>query len=91
MMGNSKYFNNNKPVKQYVKNRRDADKLVIASHRASSIIYMWVLHDKFGFGGKRLGRLTEEYHNVLDSIQKGYLKIEDLNETLYEETGTKVI
>lgn len=87
----SKFFNNKQPVKPHVRNRRDADSLIVASHKASNLIVMTVLHDKFGFGGKRLERFLEYYADLLDSYNRGYVSIDDLNNTLFEETGIKII
>lgn len=86
-----KYFNNNKPINPMVKNRREADKLIESSHKVAMIMTMTILHDKFGFGTKRLEKFTEHYHDLLDSYNKGYIKVEDLNEVLHEETGMKVL
>lgn len=86
-----KYFNNNKPVNPMVKNRREADKLIVSSHKVAMILSMSVLHDKFGFGTKRLEQFTKHYHDLLESYNAGYISAEDLNNVLNEETGMKVL
>lgn len=74
-----------------LKNRRAADKLIDSAHKVNMLITLTVLHDKFGFGEKRLDRFENEYINLLDSFNKGYITIDDLNEVLDKETGRKVI
>ena len=86
-----KYFNNKKMVNPMVKNRREADKLIESSHKVAMILTMSVLHDKFGVGTKRLEKFTEHYHDLLESYNAGYIKVDDLNNVLHEETGMKVL
>jgi hypothetical protein len=50
-----------------------------------------VLHDKFGFGAKRLERLTDEVLELYDSYNKGFLTLDDIMNTLKEETGLELI
>lgn len=49
-----------------------------------------VLRDKFGFGKVRLERFVDELCDVQDSFNQGYVTLEDLHKTLYEETGTVI-
>lgn len=88
---NGKYFNNKQINKPMLKNRREADKLIDSAHKANALITLNVLHDKFGFGKKRLDKFQEEYLKVLDSFNNGYISAEDLNQVLWDETGRKVI
>lgn len=90
-MNQSSYFNNKKVVKPYVKNRRDADKLISASHQCAMLMTMTILHNKFGFGATRLERFADYYADLLDSYNKGYVSVDDLNKDLLEETGVKVL
>lgn len=46
-----------------------------------------VLHDKWGFGQKRLERFVEQLVEVLDSYEKGYVTMDDLMQALKEEAG----
>lgn len=48
---------------------------------------MMVLRDYFGFGGQRLKRFYENLIDMYDSIDKDYLDLEDISETLKEEAG----
>jgi len=49
------------------------------------------MRDKFGFGPKRLERLTDEVLELYDSFNKGYLTLDDILETIKEETGLELI
>lgn len=48
---------------------------------------MMVLRDYFGFGGQRLKRFYENLIDMYDSIDKDYLDLKDISETLREEAG----
>lgn len=48
---------------------------------------MMVLRDFFGFGGQRLKRFYENLIDMYDSIDKNYLDLKDISETLKEEAG----
>ena len=87
-MRQQKYFNNNKT--KFVANRRDADKLIETSHKTAMLLAMTVLHDKYGFGFKRLEKFLYYYEELLDGYNKGYFTPNDLNGEL-EKVGFKVI
>lgn len=47
-----------------------------------------VLHDKYGWGGKkRLPEFAEYVLDLYDSFDKGYLTLDDIEQCIYEETG----
>lgn len=46
-----------------------------------------VLHDKFGFGEKRLNKYIEEVFEVFESIYTGYVSFDDLKACIYDELG----
>lgn len=52
---------------------------------------MLILRDEFGFGEKRLMKFYEAYVDMYDSIEKGYLDIEDIVDTLREEVNIELI
>ena len=85
------YFKNTKPVKPYVKNRRDADNLMLSAHKLNMLLFFTVLHDKHGFGKKRLEKVSSQINDLMDSYNKGYINLEDLNSTLHEETGINIL
>ncbi len=59
--------------------------------RQMMLLPLMVLRDKNGFGAKRLERFIEDVADMLDSYNKGYLNLDDIEITLEEETGIKVI
>ena len=65
-------------------------KLIGASMVANKLITLTVLHDKFGYGKKRLQRFIDEYQDVLDSYNKGYVNVDDLKSVLREECGIEI-
>jgi hypothetical protein len=89
-MRQQKYFNNPKVQNPRVKNRRDADKLINAANKVTLLLVLTVLKFKFGFGKVRLDRFIEHYNDLLDSYNKGYITVDDLNTDLFENTGMKV-
>lgn len=57
----------------------------------SMAVALMVLRDKFGFGAKRLEDFIDEAHEMYDSIENEYLDIEDIIQTIEEETGITII
>jgi hypothetical protein len=86
-----KYFNNKKIVNPAVKNRREADNLINSAYKAFMLLGLMALRDEFKFGSERMKRYVDKMHDLLDSYNKGYISIEDLNQTIYEEIGIKVM
>lgn len=50
-------------------------------------IFFTVMHDKEGYGKKRLKRLWKHVNELSESITQGYVKISDLQKTLDKEMG----
>lgn len=48
------------------------------------------MHDKEGFGKVRLKRMIDELENILESWEEGLLTVDDMAQTLLEETGFNV-
>ena len=46
-----------------------------------------VLHDKFGFGTKRLERYMGEVFEYFDSVYNEYLSFDDIKKCVYDELG----
>lgn len=46
-----------------------------------------VLRDKFGFGTTRMNRFKDYINELADSIEKDYLTVDDVINTIREETG----
>lgn len=64
--------------------------LIRASHKANMLLTIMVLHDKFGFGEKRLFRFIDEEAKLLEAYNEGYLNVQDIEDTLKEEVGIEV-
>lgn len=88
----SKYFNNRQvPVQQRrVKNRRDADKLIHSSYTAFLLLGIMALRNKFDFGSARIERWIDEINDLKESYEKGYISVQDLQQTIKEETGIEI-
>lgn len=89
---NSKYFNNRKvPMQQRrVKNRRDADKLIHSSYTAFLLLGIMALRNKFDFGSARIERWIDKINDLRESYEKGYISVQDLQQTIKEETGIEI-
>ena len=44
--------------------------------------FLYVMREKEGFGDKRLKRVYDEMNDVVDSINKGYINLNDLEQVL---------
>lgn len=55
------------------------------------LLPLMVLRDKYGYGAKRLEDFIENVADMLDSYNRGYLDLDDIEKTLEEETGIEVI
>ena len=59
--------------------------------RQMMLLPLMVLRDKYGYGAKRLEEFIDNVADMLDSYNKGYLDLDDIEQTLKEETGIEVI
>ena len=55
------------------------------------LLPLMVLRDKYGYGAKRLEEFIDNVADMLDSYNRGYLDLNDIEQTLKEETGIEVI
>ena len=71
---------------------RKDNMLISAAGKANMIISLMVLHDKFGYGEKRLNKFIDEYYKQLDAYNSGY--VESVNDfttdVLKEECGIEL-
>ena len=79
----------NKKVGVY---RRVATAKDVQNAKSDAVTQVWaifftVMHDKEGYGKKRLKRVWRHVNELSDSITQGYVKISDLQKTLEEEMG----
>lgn len=50
--------------------------------RYAMVIFLYVMREKEGYGYKRLKRVYDEMNDVVDSINKGYINLNDLEQVL---------
>ena len=55
------------------------------------LLPLMTLRDKNGFGAQRLERFIDDVADMLDSYNKGYLDLDDIEQTLKEETGIEIL
>lgn len=53
-------------------------------------IAMYTLHDKYGFGNKRLERFMDHVNETLDYINDDYITMNDIQEVLKDECQIEV-
>ena len=49
------------------------------------------LRDKFGFGTQRLNRFMDNMADLYEAYEKDYVSLDDLNDTIMEETGITLL
>ena len=70
---------------------RKDNMLISAAGKANMIISLMVLHDKFGYGEKRLNKFIDEYQEQLEAYNSGYVEsVNDFTEVLKEECGIEI-
>ena len=70
---------------------RKDNMLISAAGKANMIISLMVLHDKFGYGEKRLNKFIDEYQKQLDAYNSGYVEsVNDFTAVLKEECGIEL-
>lgn len=70
---------------------RKDNMLISAAGKANMIISLMVLHDKFGYGEKRLNKFIDEYYKQLDAYNSGYVEsVNDFTDVLKEECGIEL-
>lgn len=71
--------------------RHKENQLISAAAKANMLIALMVLHDKFGYGKKRLERYMDEFHKQLDAYNSGHIEtVQDFEDVLWDECGIKV-
>lgn len=84
------FFNPNSLVKTQAIKKRNIDthkeeRWIDTSFQIAILLCSMALHDVEGFGSTRLMRLIDKVNDLLDSYEKGYLTMEDINNTLDDE------
>lgn len=66
------------------------EKLVPFAMAKNFYLTIMILRDKYGFGKKRLGDVIEYMQDLYDSLGNNYLTLEDIENTIFEETGVRI-
>ena len=74
--------------KALMEERRKVIDIVVHQYTCALAI---VLRDKLDFGRTRLLRALEHVNDTFDSIDKGYLSMEDIKKTIADETGIDLV
>lgn len=75
-------------MKGYNKGRQDS---IEKASQYSMAVPIMVLRDEFGFGQKRLDKFLEAYMELFNSIEEGWLDLDDIVETINEETSVTIV
>lgn len=67
------------------------DNMISSAFNIALLLSAWALRTQFDFGGKRISQFVDKVNDTLDSYNRGYLTINDINETLLEETGVEIL
>lgn len=86
------------PAKTYTLNELQIQKLkndaVTTAIEKAQVVVLYntllVLRDEYGFGKKRLESFTEQWFELLDGVQEGFLDFKDMIDTIEDETGFKI-
>lgn len=54
------------------------------------LVMLLVLHDKFGFGAARAKRALTEFEELWDSVNKKFLTLDDIADTVKNEIGLMI-
>lgn len=81
----------NNQIMATMQRKHDENVLIRSASKANLLITCMVLHSKYGWGEKRLGRFLEEYRKVLVAYNDGYIEqAKDLEDVLWNECGIKI-
>lgn len=67
----------------------EKDAIAFAVEQYSAVVAL-CLRDKLGFGKVRAQRFMGQVDEMFDSINKGYLTLDDVLETVEEELGIRI-
>lgn len=71
--------------------KKGKEETIELATKYSMAVPLMALRDEFGFGQKRLLQFYESFMDLYDSIEKGYLTIEDIVKTINEETDIEIV
>ena len=56
-------------------------------YKTALLMMSFIVHDKFGFGRKRLNKLLEEFDKTAHDLAEGWMCWDDITEIMQEECG----
>lgn len=57
----------------------------------SLAVPVMILRDEYGFGQKRILEFCQKFMDLYDSIDENYLNLQDIVNTIKEETGVEIV
>ena len=63
------------------------EEIIAATAEHDTISWLFVLHEKRGYGKKRLEETLKQRNEIVDAINKGYLDYFDMAKVLIDEVG----
>ena len=78
-------------IRDHARKQSNLEYLIEESHMNIRLIAYQMLHDKFGFGQKRIIRVEQTIDNYLDSVSKGELSVGQLQYFLKEKCNINVM
>lgn len=71
--------------------KKREEMLIDSASKASLMVTICVLHDCYGFGGKRLNDFVDRYHELCESMKFGTDDWKSMNQEIYERFGIKIV
>lgn len=71
--------------------RKREENMTATSFQVALLLCCYSLRTEFEFGGKRLGKFIDKVNDILDSYNRGYCSVQDINEMIYDETGMEIL
>ena len=77
-------------MEQAMREKQREDRVMKAAFKAVMLLSMMTLHDKFGFGKKRLEKFFDEVFKLLEAYNEGYVDVKDFESVLWQECGIRI-
>lgn len=77
-------------IRNYTKKQKSVESMFVESHRNISLISYQILHDKFGFGHKRIVKVEQTINSYLESYADNEISAEQLQFFMKEKCGIDV-
>lgn len=84
-----KRHNQKKEFKEFMNNIPQRD-IIAATVEYDTVSWLYMLHEKRGFGKKRLEECLRERNELADAVNEGYLDYFDMKKVLLEDVGVEL-